>query len=611
MNKNVISLICCMLLIIAAALPVAGSENTKNLLVNEQSDMPSLPGRTGELGSSDGWTLQWSHAYGGNGHAQLAQPVGDIDGDGINEVILGGYENFGICRILSYDTTQKTYVEEYSWSVSGGLYHSPSGACVVDLNEDGDLEFCVSWEYSGADGIYAYTWDGTTLTTLDWYSSTGVNFVYDIYTCDYDDDNHAEVLIANDLSSGGLYTVTALGWNIDTHTFSYEASWTCPGGNGMACPMVWSGDVDHDGYTEVIADVSDLTYGTAGTWALNWNAETEEWVGEPVCTNYPSGVTVFGDGVGDVDDDGTPEIGVGSYGGTPGGWLFEWDGTGYVQVWHGEYPGQEPVIESVAIGDADNDGNIEFCFGTGNVHIIAWNGTSYYEKATLTGPTNMLAGLNIGDCDSDGENEVKGCEILGGTGSEFIWKYVDTTPPVTTCLLDGEMNGDIYISDVTVTLTATDDHSGVDYTMFKLDSGVWTTFTAPFVVSADGVHTVLFYSVDNAGNIEAEKSSIFTIQKETSPLTITIKGGLGVSAIIKNTGTTALANISWTITLDGKLIFVGKTQSNVIAALAPGESKTVKDFVIGFGKTNILVDAGSAVANATGTVILFFVFGVT
>ena len=608
MNKNVMSLICGMLMIMAAVLPVAGAGNTTSMVGTEQSESAPLPNGNGGAGLRDGWELQWNYAYGGNGHAQFAQPVGDIDGDGINEIILGGYENTGICRIYYYDTIQETYVEKYSWSVAGG---SPSGACVVDLDEDGRLEFCVSWTYSGANGVYAYKWDGATPTQLDRYYGTGVDFIYDIYACDYNDDGHVEVLIANDPGSGGGTHVTALGWDIDTHAFYYEVSWTCPGGNGMACPMVWSGDVDNDGYTEVIADVSDLNYDTAGTWALNWNGKTAEWVGEPICTNYPSGVTVFGDGVGDVDDDGTPEIGVGCYGGTPGGWLFEWDGSEYNQVWHGEYPGQDAVIESVAVDDADNDGDIEFCFGTGNVHVIGWNGTSYYEEATLTGPTNMLAGLIIGDCDSDGKNEVKGCEILGGTGSEFIWKYIDTTPPMTTCTLDGEMDGDIYRSNVTVTLTADDSGSGVEYILYKLDDGDWTGYSAPFIVSEDGMHTVSFYSVDRSGNTETEKNSTFTIEKETSPITITIKGGLGVSATIKNTGTTDLTNISWSIALDGKLIFVGKTKTDIIPTLAAGESVTVRDLLVfGFGKTGIAVNAGTAAANAAGTVILFFVIGV-
>jgi hypothetical protein len=609
MKKNLLTLICGMILIIATAVPVVGAGVMSNLKGNEYHQKQAFQSSYGTSGLQEGWELQWSHAYGGDGHAELAQPIGDIDNDGINEVIMGGYENSGICRIMYYDATQETYLDEYSWFVPGGTYHSPSGACVVDLDEDGDLEFCVSWAYSGADGVYAYTWDDTTLTTLDWYHGTGVDFVYDVYTCDYDDDTHPEVLIANDPNPGGIH-VSALGWDTGTDKFVFETSWTCPSGSGYSVPMVWSGDVDNDGKTEVIADVSDLDYATAGTWALNWDAATEEWTGVPVCTNYP-GATVFGDGVGDVDGDGTPEIGVGSYGGTPGGWLFEWDGSKFVQVWHGEYPGQDPVIESVAVGDADNDRQIEFCFGTGNVHVIGWDGTGYYDKATLTGPTNMLAGLNIGDCDTDGYNEVKGCEILGGTGSEFIWQFIDTTPPITNYSLEGVIEGNVFISNVTVTLNATDTSTGVNSTQYSLDGGAWTLYTEPFVVSANGKHTVLFYSTDNVGNIETEQSCTFTIQKESSQLTITIKGGVGVAASIKNSGTTTLTNISCTITLDGKLIFVGKTKTDLIASLAPGKSITIKDFVVGFGKTGITATAGAFTANATGSVFLFFVFRVS
>ncbi len=598
MNKNHKILICSTLLLFSTMLPGVGAGNTKNFSMD---DHPGL---------KDGWELQWSYAFGGNGHAEFAQPIGDIDGDGTNEIILGGYENSGICRIYYYDTTQETYVEEYSWSVPGGSYHSPSGACVVDLDEDGDLEFCVSWGYSGADGVYAYTWDGATLTTLDYYSGTGVTFVYDIYTCDYDDDTHPEVLIANDPNSGGIH-VSALGWDVETSSFVFETSWTCASGPGYSVPMVWSGDVDNDGKTEVIADVSDLDYATAGTWALNWDEDTQVWTGVPVCTSYPSGVTVFGDGVGDVDGDGTPEIGVGNYGGTPGGWLFEWDGSEYVQVWHGDYPGQEPVIESVAIGDADNDGAVEFCFGTGNVHVIGWDGSQYYEEATLTGPTNMLAGLNIGDCDSDGQNEIKGCEILGGTGTEFIWKYVipEAIPPVTTCSLEGDLVDDLYRSNVTVLLTAVDEGSGVLYTKYQLDGAAWVTYTAPFVVSDDGAHTVLYYSVDRAGNVETEKQASFTIL-HTLPFSLNVTGGVGISVVITNEGSSEFTYIPYRIVLEGGIQFKPKELSGTILSIPPGSSATKKLPVLGFGKVNITVTVDTIQVTKNGFVFLFFVFGV-
>jgi hypothetical protein len=193
-------------------------------------------------------------------------------------------------------------------------------------------------------------------------------------------------------------------------------------------------------------------------------------------------------------------------------------------------------------------------------------------------------------------------EVLGSGGP-------DVTPPITTCTLEGTMEGDIYTSDVTVTLTATDAQSGVNYTMYQLDDGDWMVYTAPFIVSEDGAHELVFYSVDNAGNEEDEKTQAFTIQ-HALPVEITIAGGFGVSVTIKNLGTEDLTNVDWTLTLDGSLIFVGKTKSGTIPLIAAGESVTVKDIVIGFGKTGITAAVGVTEQTASGTVLLVFVIGV-
>jgi hypothetical protein len=608
MLKKLLGVILCMLLVFTSTMSVIKAGNEASISSEVPDEEVAASPMSQQTTSRDGWELQWSHAYGGNGEAEFAQPLGDIDGDGINEVIIGGYETTSMCRIISYNITQQTYVQEYSWVVGGGV---PSGACVADLNEDGSLILCVSWAYSTANGVYAYQYDGTTLTQLDWYHGIGVDFVFDIYACDYNDDGHLEVLIANAPNMGtGDKHVTALGWDSDTQHFYYETSWSCPGGASMECPMIWSGDVDNDGLTEVIADVSNSQFSTAGTWALNWNADTQSWDGVPIWTNYGS-ATVYGDGVADIDGDGTPEIGIGCYGGVPQGWLFEWDGSTYQQVWNGQYPGQWPTIESVALGDADNDGQNEFCFGTGYVHIIGWNGTGYYEKATLTDPTGELAGMNIGDFDSDGRNELKGCEILSGTGSEFIWKYKvpDTVPPVTICTLNGEMYGDIYVSNVTVTLTATDNGSGVAYTKYKLDAGAWTTYTAPFIVSEDGSHSVSFYSVDRNGNTEQEKQSTFIIQQHPL-LNVKVKGGRGVSIIVENLGLLPLQKVPWNITLNGGILLSVRSRTGLIPGIMPGENETVTSSVFGIGRVTINVTVGDEKQTVKGFVFLFLVGGI-
>jgi len=578
-------------------------------MIQKLNGQASVRGNEFGGGSRSGWTVQWSHDYGGMGHSQLAQPVGDLDGDGVNEIVIGGYESTGMCRIISYDAAQKTYVEEYSWTYPGGSYDIPTGACMLDLNGDGILELVVTWGFSGADGVYAYDWDGTTLTTLDRYDGVGVDFLYDCLACDYNMDGTTEVLFTNApyYGSDNIH-VGGLVWE-DDH-FVLQTSWSCPGGLGMECCMVSSGDVFNNGKTTLIADITNHASGTTlGTWALTWNTDTQSFDATQVWDNY-GGATVYGSCVGDINGDGTPEIGIGSDS-DPEGWLFEWDGSAFQEVWNGNYPGQYWVIESVDIGDADNDGKNEFCFGTGQVHIIAWDGTQYYEKATLTQPQAMEAGMNVGDFDSDGLNELKGAEIIYG-GVEWIWKYIspDSVPPVSTCTLEGSMDGTEYISDVTVTLNATDNGSGVDRIMYKLDDATWVQYAAAFIVSANGTHTVLYYSVDKAGNTEATHTATFVISHHAL-LQLSVKGGIGVTLTVKCTANTDQTMIPWSIMPHGGVIIVGKDgASGTILQLKSGAEATKKLSVFGFGKTTISVTAGTAERNATGRMILFFVIGV-
>jgi hypothetical protein len=316
--------------------------------------------------------------------------------------------------------------------------------------------------------------------------------------------------------------------------------------------------------------------------------------------------------------------------------ILFWDDIG-----DGSHPGN--ILYNWTIPDASITRDFWYNYtrpDTGNTYWVANYSTALPETVTFNADTTywitvqtMQIGYYPQGCWSRHNNTVGGIKLHQGVIKAEWWGYADwtnlsvlapdglphdlnyqllgpggdTTPPVTIATLDGDMSGSVYTTDVTVTLTATDAESGVNYTTYKVDDGTWTTYSAPFVVSGNGEHTVAFYSVDNAGNTETQKSTPFTIQY---PIEITIKGGFGVSAVIKNTGSANLTNVSWSIDLDGSLIFIGKSRTDIIESLAIGESITVKDFVIGFGKTGIAVEAAGVKANATGTVILFFVIGV-
>jgi len=199
--------------------------------------------------------------------------------------------------------------------------------------------------------------------------------------------------------------------------------------------------------------------------------------------------------------------------------------------------------------------------------------------------------------------------ITQGTTNDYafgyeMWPLYDSQPPVTTISLNGTMDGSKYTSDVTVTLTAVDTGVGLNQTFYKLDGGVWTVYSGPFVVKGNGKHTVGYYSTDLNGNTEADQTTEFTI---AYPLEITIKGGLGVTVKVTNNGTEAV-DFDGTISFDG-LIF---PRSKAISATAvdPGVTKSFHLFTVGIDKININVAVNGWTKKATGTALLFFVLGV-
>ncbi|MFC5155041.1 OmpL47-type beta-barrel domain-containing protein [Streptomyces amakusaensis] len=89
----------------------------------------------------------------------------------------------------------------------------------------------------------------------------------------------------------------------------------------------------------------------------------------------------------------------------------------------------------------------------------------------------------------------------------------DTTAPAVSARVEGERDADgAYLGRATVTVTATDEGSGVDRVEYATGAdGPWQAYTAPVVVSATGAHTLRHRATDRAGNTSAEQTVRFTV----------------------------------------------------------------------------------------------------
>ena len=105
---------------------------------------------------------------------------------------------------------------------------------------------------------------------------------------------------------------------------------------------------------------------------------------------------------------------------------------------------------------------------------------------------------------------------------------IDNMPPLSELSVgtpkytagDGSLYGS---SSSVVTVSATDDLSGVALTEYRIDNGAWSRYSA-FTVSTEGTHTISYRSRDQVTNLEADKSLALIIDNTAPKTTAAVSG---------------------------------------------------------------------------------------
>ena len=182
--------------------------------------------------------------------------------------------------------------------------------------------------------------------------------------------------------------------------------------------------------------------------------------------------------------------------------------------------------------------------------------TGAYEYFIEPQPGLYLLGVTA---DPSGELYLVGRWYEGSTLYYSIFRVsaaVDETPPVTSIQLEGAQGlSGWYVSDVVVTLTASDEESGVDRTEYSFDGSTWMLYTAPFTLG-EGVHTVYYRSVDKAGNVEEPGSVVVKVDYTPPTTSSLLSGDWGEDGWSR-------ADVTWTLTASDGLSGVNATYYRV------------------------------------------------
>jgi parallel beta-helix repeat protein len=345
-----------------------------------------------------------------------------------------------------------------------------------DVNGDGQVEIVTGGSYFDGSREVAelIVWNGSSLVaekTASWFW-TGNTTINSVAVDDVDGDGQTEIVTGGSYFDGTRNNAQLIEWKGSDLTVDRLTGWFWT--NNTVIKTVALGDVDSDGQMEII---------TGGTYfdGSRDNAQLIVWSGSGLAVKRLAGWAWTGNTVinsvalGELDNDGQTEI-------VTGGYYF--DGTrnnAQLVVWSGSnlaakrivgwYWTSNTVINSIAIGEVDGDGQVEIISGGSyndgirdNAQVVVWNGVNLAVDR-LTGwrgsSDTRVSSIVVGDFDGNGQGEiVTGGQFNDGTrnnaqlvvwsgsnlAAQSIKSWYLTGSTVINSVAIGDVSGD-FIND--------------------------------------------------------------------------------------------------------------------------------------------------------------------
>jgi hypothetical protein len=440
-------------------------------------------------------------SYPVGGIRPLAVAVGDINGDGINDVAVANNDSNDVSVLHGKAGGG------FDAAVTFPAGSAPAGVAIADLNGDSRADLAVPNRLSSNVSVLFGKAGGGFEPAVGFAAG---NQPFGIAVGDVNGDSRNDMLVANRVSDDVSVLLGNAGGGFDPAV-------SVPAGDGPQSLAL--GDLDEDGDLDVALALTDgdLMSILHGNGAGGFSAPALYTAG-----NGPQSVAV-----GDLKEDGRVDVAVANFFSDFAS-VFLNQGAGVFSRHTGFGTGDGP--RSLAIGDLDADGHRDLAIADSDsdtVSVLAGDGAGGFAPRQVFDGGDAPSSIAIAQLNGAGLPDIVVADrfgevvsVLGNTGAEP--PPPDTTPPVITTPAPMSVDATSAAgAQVEYTVTVTDNRDAEPDLSCTPPSG--STFPI-------GTTTVQCTATDEAGNSSTATFTVKVVDLDTGVPTITTPDSITVNA---------------------------------------------------------------------------------